>query len=367
MTIAITILLVMVIIAAWAARELAQESRRHALLSRQFTNMILYWEDHHYHPERHICKKHYEMHGENQPEGKCPECGINIRYDEKITFSFPTPPSISRRLKKYWEKSFVRPAMDRDFYSTPAVSEALYNPDPKKIFIMNVVYYDAEIVELNYRSVKKFLRDPFEYFVLDNTDEVGRSEGVRKYCEKEKINYVRLRPHTAWTRWKDGTSHAFGLDWGYHNIIMKYKPEIFGLIDGDLFLTKPISVKELMGTSDAWGIITDRLPFWHFWGLVYYIWPGFSFFRTERFANRTPNFLPTWGLDNGGKQPVDGPKVLALPEVYDLHSASWTEVLPGVYTRMYGSFSHFTAASWQPTGLVGQKKWMWSVLEDKTI
>ena len=252
--------------------------------------------------------------------------------------------------------------MDRDFYNAPAVSETLYDPDPKKVFIINVVYYDAEIVQLHYESFKKFMRDPFEYFVLDNTDEAGRSEGVRKYCESQKINYVRLQPHTAWTRWKDGTSHAFGLDWGYHNIILRYKPDIFGLVDGDFFLTKPISVRELMGSGDAWGIITDRLPFWHFWGLIYYIWPGFSFFRTERFAKHTPNFLPTWGLDNGGKQPVDGPKVLALPEVYDLHSAPWTEVLPGVYSHMYGAFTHFTGASWQPLGIDGQKQWMRELL-----
>lgn len=362
----IIIILIVAIVIAWAARAMAKESRRHALLSRQFSNMILYWEDHQFHPERTICKKHYEFYGENQPEGKCPVCGVYIRYDENKKFSFPTPPTIFKRLKKYWEKLFVRPGMDRDFYRAPAASETLYDLDPKKIFIINVVYYDSDMVELHYESIKKFLKDPFEYFVLDNTDEDARSERIKKYCAEQRINYVRLQPHTAWTRWKDGTSHAFGLDWGYHNIIMRYKPEIFGLVDGDLFLTKQISVKGLMGTSDAWGIITDRLPFWHFWAPVYYVWPGFSFFRTEKFAGRAPNFLPTWGLDNGGKQLVDGSQIIKLPEVYDLHSASWTEVLPGVYTRMYGSFSHFTAASWQPTGLIGQKKWMRSVLEDKT-
>jgi hypothetical protein len=67
-------------------------------------------------------------------------------------------------------------------------------------------------------------------------------------------------------------------------------------------------------------------------------------------------------LDNGGKQPVDGPKVLALPEVYDLHSAPWTEVSPGVYSHMYGAFTHFTGASWQPLGIEGQKKWMRDLL-----
>ncbi len=328
------------------------------LLSRQYSNMVLFWDDHKFHPDRPMCKKHAEFIGSLQPVGKCSECGVSIRYDESIKFTFPTPPTTLKRLKKYWEKIFVRPQMDKKFYSTPAASEVLYNPDSKRLFLINVVFYDADTVELHYEACKKFIKDPFEYFVLDNTDETGRSERVRKYCESQKINYVRLQRHDAWARWKDGTSHAFGLDWGYHNIIERFKPEVFGLIDGDMFPTEPVSILEMMGTSDAWGAIVARLPFWHFWSPIYYVWPGFSFFRTERFKKKAPNFLPTWGLDNGGKQPVDGPKLLLLPGTCDYDSAPWTEVMPGVYTRMYGTFTHFTAASWQPTGLKGQTAWM---------
>src|SRR5581483_4822628 len=124
------------------------------------------WEDHRFHPERPICKKHGAFSGESQPEGKCPDCGVLIRYNVDPKYVFPTMPTAVKKIKKYLEKLFVIPAMSRRFSATPAVSESIFSKDPKKLFVINVVFYDADMVALHYDSLKKFLCDDFEYFVL---------------------------------------------------------------------------------------------------------------------------------------------------------------------------------------------------------
>ena len=354
--------LVIVLLSRWGI-VLQRQAYIYQRLSRQCSNMSLSWEDRRFHPERKICRKHAEFSGENQPEGKCPECGVMIRYNVDPKYVFPTMPTAARKLKKYFEKLFIIPAMKRKFVATPAVSESFYHPDPEKLFVINVVFYDADMVELHYDSLKAFFKDPFEYFVLDNTDEAGRSKRVRDYCASQKINYVRLPAHDAWARWHDSTSHGLALSWCYANIIKRFRPRVFGFVDGDLFPTEPVSIIGLMENTDAWGIVSERWPFWHFWSPVYYLWPGLSFWKTSHFAGRTPNFMPGWGVDTAGRELLDGKKMMGLPEVFDYHSSPWTEVAPDVYVHLFGKFNHFTGGSWQPLGAEAQKKWMRSVIE----
>ena len=203
------------------------------------------------------------------------------------------------------------------------------------------------------------IRDSYEYFVVDNSNDAEASKTIESYCSSNRINYTRLPKNPG----LDGSlSHGFALNWTYRNMVQAIKPRRFGFIDHDLFPFQPVRIGDYLDLNDSWGsLIINYRPFWHFWGYLYAIWAGLCFFRTERFAGQDPNFLPFLGLDTGGRIRVDAKTMFAVPDVCDLPNSPLREVEPNVFIGMYGKFVHF-GSSPQSQGFDAQKRWIKSFL-----
>ncbi len=275
----------------------------------------------------------------------------SIRYNHTV-----------KKLRRIFFKLFLLPGVNRNYRSLAAVFESIVSADPSKLFIITVSFNDQELVQLHYASLKKYLRDRYEYFVIDNSNVEDEAEKTKAYCLKEKINYIRLAKNPG----PDGSlHHGLALNWAYRNIIKKYNPARFGFIDFDLFLTKEINISEHLDHADAWGIITEReRPLLTFLPHMFYFWIGLAFFRAERFKDHDPNFLPAWGVDTGGRVRVNGEAAKRLPDMHHHLTSPIIEIAPGVRIWQYGAFMHFTGVAWErPEVLIIKKRWITDLLK----
>jgi hypothetical protein len=127
-----------------------------------------------------------------------------------------------------------------------------------------------------------------------------------------------------------------------------------------------VDIPGRLKAGDTWGIVNCYRP-------VFFLWAGLSFFRLERFAKKTANFLPTWRIcggkiltfDTGGRIRV-GAKT--AEKLHDLFSAPIIEVRPGVVLHDYGEFVHFQGSFIEPEESLIQKKiWLAHVLSHGTM
>ncbi|MDE2018752.1 MAG: glycosyltransferase [Patescibacteria group bacterium] len=263
-----------------------------------------------------------------------------------------------RKLHKFCFKIFLWPPVNTKFIRTPALFESITSADPRKLFVFVTAFNEPKLISLHWKIFERFSRDAHEYFVIDNSNRPDASENIRRFCLQNHINYVRLPENPG----LDGSlSHGFALNWAYHNLILKYQPKIFGIVDSDLFPTKPFEIVPYLHKSTAWGIITERRPVAELKRRIWYLWAGFAFFRFEKFNNGEPNFLPGWGVDTGGRILVNGAEVKQLPEVYDLHRdrvpiADFKDSTFPIYS--YGKFVHLTGASWRIGILDAKQQWI---------
>lgn len=270
------------------------------------------------------------------------------------------------KIKKFLFKTFWAFSVSRNYVRMPAVFESIVSADPEKLFVLAVAFNEPELIAFHHRALEKFCRDEFEYFIIDNSNRQTASEAIRKFCTENRVNYVRLPKNPG----LDGSmSHGFALNWAYHNLIMRFRPRWFGIMDSDLFPTKPFAVGPYLKKNDEWGVITERRPITHLWRSIWYLWAGCAFFRFERFRGTEPDFLPAWGVDTGGKIRVDAEKVKKLPEVYDLHR-DWIVVsdipadVAGVSPAYaYGAFVHLAGVSWKAGSFDLKRRWIERLLE----
>ena len=274
-----------------------------------------------------------------------------------------------KKIRKNLYKIFFMSFTNRRYVRVPAVFESIRSADPRKLFVIVLAFNMPDLVDLHYRVMKKFFRDEYEYFVMDNSSKDGPSKEIKAYCLGHGLNYVRL-PHNPGM--DESINPGLAFNWIYRNLIDRLKPDRFGFIDTDLFPTEPVSVSPYLAKGDAWGIITERRPtfFKLFpWGAsVCYLWLGLLFFHRKRFEEHAPNFLPgsffRQGIDSGGRVPVDIREIMKLPDVCRLENPFLLEIAPGVNVHRYGKFVHFSAASFRPHALDAKKRWVENLLKN---
>ena len=273
------------------------------------------------------------------------------------------------RYEKKLYRFFVVPFVNQKHIRLPAAFESIVSADPAKLFVIVVAFNDMDLVALHRRAVAKFLKDPYEYFVADNSNDDAGSARIKEYCLGNRINYLRLPKIAGWrgpsqqTGW-GGISHGFALNWAYRNIVEKYKPARFGFWDYDLFPVHPITIGEFLSRGSAWGIAIKNRPVLRPWNYPFYLWPGLAFFRRERFKGSMPNFVPEFGVDTGGAVSLDAGVVAANPGIPDFYEAPLVEIAPGVKVWQYKDFVHFGGSSNGPTdALAIKKRWMDQLLQ----
>jgi hypothetical protein len=270
--------------------------------------------------------------------------------------------SFSKKTQKVFFKLFGLSSANRTYVRTPAVFESIVSANPLKLFLFVVAFNDAELIDLQSRALEKYARDPYEYFVIDNSNKEERSEKIKAYCLANKISYVRLPKNPG----MDGSlSNGFALNWIYVNLVQRFDPRVFGFIDHDLMPIENISIAHSLAFGDSWGVISYHRTIRLLWQPRFSWWAGCAFFRLTFFGSHTPNFLPGWGIDTGGRVALDPKVVLRLPEIYGHPAKPTIEIASGVGVSQCGKFIHFVGAGSELERLPQQKRWMEEVLKSE--
>lgn len=272
--------------------------------------------------------------------------------------------NMSDFFKKYWKKLYrfvVLPSANQRYIRRPALFESIVSADPAKLFVVTVAFNDLELITLHHAALSKYLRDPNEYFLFDNSSDEGQSEKIKAFCLDHKINYVRL-PMNRYRTTLPSASYSFALNWIYRNYIQRFKPTVFGIWDCDLFLVRPITILPYLAVNDTWGIIRKQNPVFRPWESGLHVWVGLAFFRFLKFKRHAPNFMPRFGVDIGGRIELDPKVAAAFPDPYYLDTLPLVEIAPQVQVQRTDRFVHFGASFFHSRALEIKKRWMENIL-----
>jgi len=176
-----------------------------------------------------------------------------------------------------------------------------------KVLIMTHHYKRADFIELQYKTLKHFLHDPYEFVVFNDATNKKMEEEINQVCKKFNIRCVRI-PQTIhnkpYLKRMPGENYnhpcircANVVQYSLDQIGFQYNG-IVAIIDSDMFLVKKFSIKEYLKGYDIAALPQER-------NNIIYFWNGIVFFNMKTLPNKTQfNFncgtINGIGLDVGG-------------------------------------------------------------------
>lgn len=124
-------------------------------------------------------------------------------------------------------------------------------------------------VEYQYKSLKHFLTQTFDLYVVDDCDNINETNKIKSICESYNLIYIKCPKHDIDKR-KGGDRHMTGLNAGLKRIPEKYT--YIGILDGDMFLVKNFDLSKSLSGIDIIAHMSGS-------GGVTYFWPGIIFWK----------------------------------------------------------------------------------------
>jgi hypothetical protein len=221
--------------------------------------------------------------------------------------------------------------------------------DRELIDLVTIAFNTPWVIEEQIRLLEQNLRDPYRYTVLDNSTKTSMSDQIEEICQRLGAGYIRL-PEIPATN--PSQHHGLALDWGWRNYLRKRQAIYVGFLDHDVFPIKPARLISKIHRVGVYGHQQERAEVW-------YLWPGFAFFKRELLEKRSFSFQPSEGLDTGGElyqalyRELDRKRVPKLVHRYgklregDDPQADWVEYL--------GDWMHvINASNWK--GVVDKRE-----------
>lgn len=170
------------------------------------------------------------------------------------------------------------------------------NEDKQQVDIVVIAFNNLELLEYQYKFIKKNLNDKYSYIIADNSTNKAAREQIEKFCYKNNISYFSM-PFNFLNFIGGSYSHAACINYVCHKILPKRQSKYYAFIDHDLFPIAKYSIIEHLKTQPVYGVLRDREVAW-------YIWAGMAFFSASEFAPKTMDFMPIKVngvyLDTGG-------------------------------------------------------------------
>ncbi len=149
--------------------------------------------------------------------------------------------------------------------------------------ILTFHYNQPNFVELQYKTLKKFLKDDFELIVFNDARTLENERGIENVCKEYGIKCIRFKPEWHLTdplniylqsRLQEPSTKG---NWGWneetsiekiannpsirHSHVIQYALDHYGydhddivvIMDGDNFLIKPLSIRDLLSSHDIVG------------------------------------------------------------------------------------------------------------------
>jgi hypothetical protein len=161
--------------------------------------------------------------------------------------------------------------------------------------LITIAYNDLEAIEIQARLIAHFVARA-QHIVADNSPDDQSAAAIRAFAARVSIPYVRL-PNNPWSkrREQDSRSHGLALNWVWRNLLLPGEPEMFGLLDDDIFPTEPDDPFSVLEWQPVYGFVRGV-------GARWFLGAGFSFFRFRDVKQLPLDFGQDWfsGLDTGG-------------------------------------------------------------------
>ncbi len=144
-----------------------------------------------------------------------------------------------------------------------------------KITIFTIANIRPDFIEIQYDSIKKFLKDKdFEYIIFNNAyNNPKRYEVIEDICKKLKIRSIKVNHKRDYNN--DASQIvAAALNDMWQNHLIKMRDILF-YIDSDMFLVKDISIEKLMNGFNFGFVPNYRGKDFE----VMYAWTGLMFFN----------------------------------------------------------------------------------------
>jgi hypothetical protein len=159
--------------------------------------------------------------------------------------------------------------------------------------VATVAFNRPDVIEWQIHLVRRYLAEKDGYIVFDTSNKAGPREAIRDLCRRQQIPYVGLPRN----RLAVSQSHGNALNWIVRNFATRFRPQVFGFIDHDIFPTGSVSVREHLQGKRLYGRVRRDTPTPGGW----FLWPGFCFFDGSLPLRRL-DFAPSYRfhMDSGG-------------------------------------------------------------------
>jgi hypothetical protein len=164
------------------------------------------------------------------------------------------------------------------------------------IHIFTSVVNRPEFIQLQDKLFKKFLKDQYQFHIVDDSIESTITEQFESICSENGFSYYKKPERTVLLN--PAQACADTVQWTYDTIIkVNHQNDIVFFCDSDLFLIDDFSISEYM--EDA---IIAGLP--QYRGSITYMWNGIMFFNMPKMEDLDIDFSD--GVVNGELTDVGG-------------------------------------------------------------
>ena len=142
------------------------------------------------------------------------------------------------------------------------------------IQIFTSVVNRPDFVEIQDKLFKKFLKNDYQFHIVDDSIGSDITEQFKNICEKRNLKYYKKPKNNV--NMNPAQACASAVQWTYNNLIKEnYKNDLVCFFDSDMFLIDDFDVEEYLSDAIISGLPQSR-------GSINYMWNGIMFFNMPK-------------------------------------------------------------------------------------
>lgn len=174
-----------------------------------------------------------------------------------------------------------------------------------KILIFTCSYNRPDFIEIQHKTLAAFLEDEYEYVVFDDSNEPNMTQKMKATCDALGVRYVKIPqeihdlpylPRQPEENYNHPTVRNVNAVQYFLNTLGFNHDDIVVLLDSDIFLVKPFSIRKFMHGYDMAGAMSSSK-------FVRYVWHVLAFLDMRTLPNRHTLSFNCGRIDGN---PVDG-------------------------------------------------------------
>lgn len=163
----------------------------------------------------------------------------------------------------------------------PLVPIPVSSPSPSGLLLLTIAFNEASLIEQQIVLLKKYLQDPFDHIIVDNSSDMRVRHSIREICQTQGVGYAGVPLSNPY---RENKSHAAAMHWAYYQLVRNSKIQVVGFLDHDIFPLSSYSIKDKLRNGIYGRVmhsyskncyqqqVSPEIPYWS-------LWAGFCFFE----------------------------------------------------------------------------------------